>query len=132
MRPGSNRPASSPRPKVSLVDDDLSIRESLPSLIAALGFDVEVFASAEDYLTSAGTTASEILVLDVAMSGMSGPELHAHLKGLGRVVPVVFITALRDAAMRERLLRHGAVDCLFKPFDDVQLSDALEEARSHL
>jgi FixJ family two-component response regulator len=113
---------------VSVVDDDESVRESLPDLLKELGFAVRVFPSAEQFLASDGVTETKCLLLDIAMPGMSGPELYRELVRRGLKVPVVFITARRDENMRSRMLASGAVECLFKPFSDTALLEALNKA----
>jgi|SRR5580693_5805557 FixJ family two-component response regulator len=113
---------------VSVVDDDQSFRESLPELLKELGFAARTFSSAKDFLASDAVLHSKCLMLDVAMPVMSGPELFRELRRRGLGIPVVFITARRDEAARSRLLDYGAVECLFKPFDDKALSQALNKA----
>ncbi|MGX5802459.1 response regulator transcription factor [Bradyrhizobium sp. Arg314] len=115
-------------PLVSVVDDDESIRESLPDLIQALGFSVVAFSSAEEFLSSESVDKTRCLILDVAMPGMTGPQLQSELKRHGHSIPVVFITALKDDTVRQRLIEHGAVECLFKPFSDAALQNALSSA----
>lgn len=115
---------------VSVVDDDQSVRESLPDLLKEFGFAVRVFSSAEDYLASDGITKAKCLILDMAMPGMSGPELHQELKRRRLTIPVIFITARRDEAVRSHMLEEGAVACLFKPFSDNALLEALNKAVS--
>jgi FixJ family two-component response regulator len=114
--------------RVAVIDDDVSVREALPPLLMFLGYDVEVFSSAEDFLASPSIDSADCLVLDVSMPGMSGPELHIELKGRGNAVPVVFVTAQADDSLRSPLLTQGAVECLFKPFGDDALSCALDRA----
>jgi FixJ family two-component response regulator len=113
---------------VSLVDDDQSVRESLPELLTELGYDSRTFSSAGDFLTSDAPLHSSCLVLDVAMPGMSGPELFRELRSRNLIIPVVFITARKDEVVRSRLLDDGAVECLFKPFSDTALLRALNKA----
>lgn len=115
-------------PLVSVVDDSESVRESLPDLLHHVGFEVQAFASAEDFLASDVVDATSCLVLDVGLPGMSGPELQQELKRQGRVLPIVFITAQGDASLRPRLLANGAAACLFKPFTDTALLDAVNAA----
>lgn len=115
-------------PLVSVVDDDESIRESLPDLLRAFGFSANAFSSAEEFLASESADATRCLVLDVAMPGMTGPELHRELVRRGRAIPIVYITAQRDETIRPRLIKQGAVDCLFKPFSDASLHAALSSA----
>ncbi len=119
---------STARPRVSVVDDDESVRESLPDLLTELGFDAEAFASAEGFLESDPIGRTQCLIVDVNMPGMSGPEL---LRELGRRrarLPIIFITAHGDDSVRLRLLQQGAAECLFKPFSDTALLSALQAA----
>jgi FixJ family two-component response regulator len=116
------------RSLVSIVDDDESVRESLPDLLRELGFAVQAYASAEEFLTSDGVGRSNCLILDVAMPGMSGPALQHELARRKRAIPIVFMTALREAGIRERVLAAGAVECLFKPFTEAALLDAVTMA----
>ena len=116
------------RSLVSVVDDDESVRESLPDLIQQFGFAVQAFSSAEDFLASECVGQTRCLVLDVAMPGMSGPDLQTELTRRGQKIPIVFITAHGGEAVRPRLLEQGAVECLSKPFSDTALLDALHAA----
>jgi FixJ family two-component response regulator len=116
------------RPLVSVVDDDYSVREALPDLLREFGVAVEAFASAEEFLASGNIVATRCLVLDVAMPGMSGPELQEELTRRGHAVPIVFITAQQDDGLRPRVLAAGAVACLFKPFTETDLLDAVHTA----
>jgi FixJ family two-component response regulator len=113
---------------VSVVDDDESVRESLPDLLKEFGFAARPFSSAEDFLASDCVEKTKCLILDVAMPGMSGPELQRELKLRRQEIPVIFITAQKDDAIRPRLLEQGAVECLFKPFSDTALLKALNAA----
>jgi FixJ family two-component response regulator len=113
---------------VAVVDDDESIRESLPDLIREFGFAVRTFPSAEDFLTSDSIAQTGCLILDIAMPGMSGPELQQELTRRGYEIPIIFMTAHGDGNDRPRLLEHGAAACLFKPFSDTALLDALNTA----
>jgi FixJ family two-component response regulator len=117
-----------PRSLVSVVDDDESVRESLPDLLRQLGFAAQAFSSAEAFLASEFVGETRCLVLDVTMLGMSGPELRRELVRRRQDIPTIFITAMGDAALRPRLLADGAVECLFKPFSDAALLDALNAA----
>jgi FixJ family two-component response regulator len=120
--------ATSKRPLICVIDDDESVRESLPDLIREFSLDVRAFASAEEFLASASFASAKCLVLDVAMPGMNGPDLQAELKRQGRDIPIIFITAHTNDAVRSRVLKQGAVACLFKPFSDTALRDALSAA----
>ena len=113
---------------ISVVDDDQSVRESLPELLKELGFSTQVFSSAEDFLVSDAALHSSCLMLDVAMPAMSGPELLRELRRRNVRIPIVFITARRDEAARSQLLDDGAVECLVKPFNDTALLQALNKA----
>ena len=115
-------------PLVSVVDDDESLRESLPDLLTELGFSVRAFASAEEFLESDCVGETRCLILDIAMPGMTGPDLQQELMARGQEIPIIFITAQADETVRTRLLERGAVACLFKPFRDTALFDALNAA----
>jgi FixJ family two-component response regulator len=119
---------SAGRKLVSVVDDDESVRESLPDLLREFGFDAEAFPSAEDFLASDALDRTKCLLLDVTMPGMSGPDLQRELTRRGRTLPIVFITAQDDGSIRNSLLAKGASDVLFKPFGDAALLDALDAA----
>ena len=119
---------TSKRSLISVVDDDESVRESLPDLLRELGFAVRAFSSAEDFLTSDCVDQTKCLILDIGMPGMTGLELQQELKNRGQEIPIVFITAQRDEAIRSRVLKQGATACLFKPFSDTALSDAVNAA----
>ena len=113
------------RPLVSVVDDDESVRESLPDLLREFGFRVETFASAEEFLASESLAQTRCLLLDIAMPGMSGPSLQEELARQRRSIPIVFITANADENLRPQLLEAGAVECLFKPFTESALLAAV-------
>ncbi len=115
-------------PRIAIVDDDASIRKAMERFVRSHGFDVETFASAEQYLASAEQRKPECLILDVRMPGMSGLDLQEALAGAGRHVPIVFITAHDDEQARRKALAAGAVAFLQKPFDDHSLLHALERA----
>jgi FixJ family two-component response regulator len=116
------------RSLVSIVDDDESVRDSLPDLLRQLGFDAQAFSSAEAFLASEFVNETRCLILDIVMPGMSGPELHRELTSRRQDIPTIFITASGDKNLRPRLLADGAVECLHKPFSDVALLDALKAA----
>ena len=118
-----------PKPSlVSVVDDDESIREALPDLLRQFGFAAETFASAEAFLASEFVGETSCLLLDVAMPGMSGPDLQQELTRRRQKIPIVFITAYGDASVLRPLLARGAVRCLVKPFSDAALLDAVGAA----
>jgi FixJ family two-component response regulator len=116
------------RSLVSVVDDDESIRESLPDLLRQFGYAAQAFSSAEAFLASEIVGQTSCLILDVAMPGMSGPDLQRELANRQQHIPIVFITASADRTVRPRLLAQGAVECLFKPFSEAALLDALNAA----
>lgn len=116
------------RSLVAIVDDDESVRESLPDLLREFGFAPQAFSSAEAFLASDVVGETSCLLLDVAMPGMSGPELQQELRRRREEIPIVFITALGDESVRPRLLAAGAVECLFKPFSETALLAALNAA----
>ncbi len=116
------------RSLISVVDDDESVRESLPDLLREFGFTAKAFSSAEEFLSSASLGHTQCLILDIAMPGMSGPDLQKELTQRKQEIPIIFITASGSAAVRSRLLKQGAVECLFKPFSDSALLDALNIA----
>ena len=113
---------------VSVVDDDESVRESLPDLLREFGFAVQAFASAEAFLASDYVGQTKCLILDIALPGMSGPDLQQELRLRRQEIPIVFITAHADGMVRSGLLEQGAVECLFKPFSDTALLEAVNSA----
>jgi FixJ family two-component response regulator len=113
---------------VSVVDDDESVRESLPDLIKEFGFASRVFSSAEEFLASDVVSETKCLILDIAMPGMSGPDLQRELRRRQLEIPIIFITGHRAKTVRLRLLEQGAVACLIKPFSDTSLLAALNTA----
>jgi len=116
------------RSLVSIVDDDESVRESLPDLLRQCGFAVEAFSSAEAFLASDVVSDTNCLLLDIAMPGVSGPDLQQELTHRRQTIPIVFLTASGDTTIRPRLLAQGAVECLFKPFSETALLDAVNAA----
>jgi FixJ family two-component response regulator len=115
-------------PLVSVVDDDESVRESLPDLLTAFGFTAQAFSSAEKFLASETIGQTRCLILDIAMPGMTGLDLQRELKVRGRKIPIIFITAQKDEAVCARAFEHGAVEFLLKPFSDTALLAALNTA----
>lgn len=113
---------------ISVVDDDESVRESLPDLLREFGFAARAFSSAEDFLASDCIGLTRCLILDVAMPGMSGTDLQLELALRREKIPIVFITAHSSGTVRSRVLQEGAVECLIKPFTDTALLDALNTA----
>jgi FixJ family two-component response regulator len=126
---GREQPAMISPPLVSVVDDDESVRESLPDLVREFGYAVQAFSSAEAFLASIYIDQTSCLILDVSMPpGMSGPDLQGDLARRGKEIPIVFITAHRDETLRRHLLEQGAVECLFKPITESALLEALRAA----
>jgi FixJ family two-component response regulator len=115
-------------PLISVVDDDESVRESLPDLLRECGFAAEAFSSAEEFLASDLLGKTQCLVLDIAMPGMTGPDLQQELARRRLEIPVIFITAHADETVRPRMLELGAVECLSKPFSETALLEALNAA----
>jgi len=113
---------------LSVVDDDESVRESLPDLLGEFGFTTRAFSSAQEFLSSGCLDDTGCLILDIAMPGMSGPELYQELKRRGQEIPTIFITGQRDEAVRTRLLKQGAVEFLLKPLNDEALVAAIRTA----
>ncbi len=119
-----------PRTLVAVVDDDVSVRESLPDLLRELGYAAMAFASAEEFLASGCVPDTRCLILDIAMPGTTGPELQRELVLCGETIPIIFITALADKSIPAGLLQQGAVACLLKPFSEQDLRAALAAARA--
>lgn len=116
------------RPLVSVVDDDESVRESLPDLLREFGFAVRAFSSAEEFLASDAIGCTRCLILDIAMGGMSGFDLQQELQHSEPRIPVVFITAQKGKAVRDRAFKQGASGLLLKPFSEASLLDAVNQA----
>jgi FixJ family two-component response regulator len=123
MLPRANRSSL-----IAVVDDDISVRESVESLLKSVGFQVNTYSSAEEFMGSPRLEAADCLILDVRLDGMSGPDLQRELKTTGRSIPIVFVTAHETETLRERMMADGAIDCLLKPFTDDRLLGALEKA----
>ena len=113
---------------VSVVDDDESVRESLPDLLKEFGFTARTFSSSEEFLASEEILQTACLILDIAMPGMGGPNLQRELERRQIKIPIIFITAQQDEDVRSRVLGNGAVQCLLKPFSDSALLRALNAA----
>lgn len=113
---------------VSVVDDDESVRESMPDMLKELGYEAATFSSAEEFLTSGEIDRSKCLILDLAMPGMGGADLFRELKRRQQDIPTVFITGQTDRTIRSQMIEQGAVDCLFKPFSEAALNEALKTA----
>ena len=113
---------------ISIIDDDPSVREATQSLIRSLGYDAQVFASAEEYLQSDSLTDSSCLITDLHMPGMSGTDLQDHLLAEGYQIPMIFVTAYYEDRIRERVMDAGAFGFLRKPFNDESLIACLDKA----
>src|SRR6266576_2382840 len=113
---------------ISIIDDDDSVRESLRRLMRSVGFAVNVFASAEEFLDSDRLRYTDCLILDVRLPGMDGLELQCHLATSHSEIPIIFITSYEDDEVRARALNAGAVDYFLKPFDDQDLLDTIDVA----
>ena len=125
---GKRERSSSERSLISVVDDDESVRESLPDLLGEFGFAARAFSSAEAFLSSDCVDKTRCLILDIVMPGMTGLDLQQELTRRGREIPVIFITGQKDEALRARAFKQGAVKFLNKPFSDIALLDALNAA----
>ena len=115
-------------PRIAVVDDDESLRESLEGLLKSLGHDTAVFSSAESFLNSEALTKTDCLILDVRMPGMSGPELQRELINRGHKIPIIFITAHGDDDVIARVMADGALGCLLKPFSEDSLLKVISQA----
>jgi FixJ family two-component response regulator len=113
---------------VAVVDDDISVRESLQNLLAEFGYTVGVFSSAEEFLASDCVRQTGCLILDIALPAMSGPDLHRELSQQKRHIPIIYITALENERLHSQLIKDGAVECLMKPFSETALIEALQRA----
>ena len=113
---------------ICIVDDDESVRESLEALMRSVGFAVNIFASAEEFLDSDHLRNTDCLILDVRLPGMNGLELQRQLATSHSEIPIIFITSYEDDEVRARALNTGAVDYLLKPFNDEDLLDAIDVA----
>src|SRR5262247_4544926 len=114
---------------ISIIDDNDSVRESLQRLMRSVGFAMNVFASAEEFLDSDRLRNTDCLILDVRLPGMSGLELQRHLATSHSDIPIIFITSYEDDDVRVRALNAGAVHYFLKPFNDEDLLDAIEAVK---
>jgi FixJ family two-component response regulator len=115
-------------PLVCIVDDDESIREALPDLLREFGYASRTFSSARAFLDAGCVGETRCLILDIAMPGMSGPDLQRELNTHPKRPPIIFISAHGDETLRPWLLEQGAIECLSKPFSDTALRNAIEKA----
>jgi FixJ family two-component response regulator len=116
------------RTLVAVVDDDESVRESLPDLLNELGFATQAFSSAEEFLAYGSLEQTKCLILDIAMPGMTGLDLQRQLNGCEPKIPIIFITGQKDLKIQDQAFEQGAVSFLFKPFSDTALLEALNKA----
>ena len=116
------------RALISIVDDDQSFRESMRQLVMLLGYTVEAFPSAADFLASPLLPVTACLVTDVRMPGMTGIELHRHLVNAGYAIPTILITAYPDEVIRDLVLGDGIICFLSKPVDADHLDRCLRSA----
>jgi len=115
-------------PLISVVDDDESVRESLPDLLRELGYAACAFPSGEEFLASGYDDQTQCLILDIAMPGMSGPDLHRELQRRQKKIPTIFITGHGSEMVRPLMPEKSTAECLFKPFSDSALLQALNFA----
>jgi FixJ family two-component response regulator len=115
---------------VSIVEDDLFFRESMGRLMRSLGYAVEIFSSATDFLTSTRLVETACLIADVNMPAMSGVELHRYLIKAGYAIPTILVTAYPNDVDRTRALNDGVVCYLRKPVDENNLIQCLRTALS--
>jgi FixJ family two-component response regulator len=115
-------------PLIAIVEDDEFFRESMRRLMRSLGYPVEAFRSAADFLSSRRLDETACLITDIQMPGMTGIELHARLIEAGHKIPTILVTAYPDEARRARALKDGVVCHLVKPFDDNDLMDCVRKA----
>src|SRR5215471_13297677 len=113
---------------VAVVDDDESVRESLPDLLREFGFAARTFSSATEFLSSDRDDQTKCLILDVFMPGMTGLDLQRELSLRGQQIPIIFMTAIKNETVRPQVIEQGAVECLFKPFSESALLEALNKA----
>jgi FixJ family two-component response regulator len=132
----TSRLASQSAPTVFVVDDDISVRESLELLIRAEGLEVEAFQSAQEFLAHPRTSVPSCLVLDVSLPGLNGLELQKRISGEQQDMPIIFITGYGDIPMTVQAMKAGAIEFLTKPFTDQVLLNAvrgaIDRSRTHL
>jgi FixJ family two-component response regulator len=124
----AREPVMPRRKLISIVEDDQPFRESMRKLMTALGYTVEAFPSAADFLASPLLAETACLVSDVQMPEMTGVELHRHLIDAGHAIPTILVTAYPDATAGKRALKDGVVCYLPKPVDDEHLERCLRSA----
>ena len=118
-----NQPA-----RISIIDDDESVRRALSRLCKSAGYEVQTYASAEEFLSAANTGQTDLLVLDVHLPGDSGLKLQSDLRAADEHIPTVFVTAYDDDQARRQAIENGAAEFLRKPLDTARLLSAIEKA----
>ena len=124
----AQKPGPQSRALVFVVDDDVFVREALESLVRSAGFEVETFASAQDFLNHRKADKPSCLVLDVRLPDLNGLDLQQRMMRANREIPIVFITGHGDVPISVRAMKAGAVEFLIKPFSDQDLLDAIQQA----
>jgi FixJ family two-component response regulator len=119
---------TTPKPLISIVDDDELIRDAATGLIKSLGYNAVAFASAEDFLSSRQLLQTACLIADINMPEMSGLDLHRELSASGKPIPTVLITAYPDDGVRKRALSAGVIGYLTKPFEEDDLLACVRSA----
>jgi FixJ family two-component response regulator len=122
---------TTPKPLISIVDDDELIRDAATGLIKSLGYNAVAFASAEDFLSSRQLSQTACLIADINMPEMSGLDLHRELSASGKPIPTVLITAYPDDGVRKRALSAGVIGYLIKPFEEDDLLACVRSALTH-
>ncbi len=117
--------------RIFIVDDDEAFGRSLARLVRSVGFEVETFMTAREFLEREVYTGTSCLLLYVRMPGLTGPDLQQELSKREIQPPIVFLTALGDATTSAKAMKRGAVDYLLKPVDETSLFDAIERALEH-
>jgi FixJ family two-component response regulator len=112
---------------ISIVDDDVSVREATKGWVRSLGYGAAAFASAEEFLQSGKVNDTECVITDMQMPGLSGIELQSHLISQGNRTPIIFVTAFQERT-RTRALEAGAIGFLTKPFNEGRLIEYIEAA----
>jgi FixJ family two-component response regulator len=115
-------------PLISIVEDDELFRDSMGRLLRSLGYTVEAFPSAANFLASRSLDETACLITDINMPSMTGWELYARLVELGHKIPTILVTAYPNEAARSRALKDGIVCYLLKPFDDNDFADCVQKA----
>jgi FixJ family two-component response regulator len=118
-------------PLVSIIDDDEAVLDATARFVRSLGYAAETYGCAEDYLRSGHIAASDCVITDLQMPGLSGVDLQARIASNGHRIPVIIMTAYADDAVRKRALDAGAFDFLSKPIEGNSLIASLDKALKH-